>query len=88
MKRILDYLISSIKRFHGDLTRLFDLPDEILLMICRYLSIYDILHCFYTPDKPEFRLHCLINDYYMKRNIDGIKSDELNYSMIHFDLNH
>jgi hypothetical protein len=79
MKRILEDLISPTKHFHGDVTCLFDLPNEILLMICRYLSIYDIFHCFYTPSKPEFRLHCLINDYYTKMNISGIKFDEFNY---------
>jgi hypothetical protein len=67
---------------------ILNFPNEIFLMICRYLSIYDIFHCFYTPSKPEFRLHCLINDYYTKMNIDGIKSNELNYLMIHFDLHH
>lgn len=76
MKRTLDESVSPSKRFHADITCLFDLPDEIILMICRYLSIYDIFHCFYTPENRQHRLHCLIKDYYTKVNIDGMKSNE------------
>ena len=81
MKRTLDDSISPSKRFRSDITCLFDLPNELLLMICRYLSIYDIFHCFYTPENPEYRLHCLISDHCRKMSIDGMKSAEFNYLM-------
>jgi hypothetical protein len=61
------------------ITCLFDLPDEILLLICRYLSVYHILYSFYTPSKPEQRLHRMIFDYYTKIKLDEIKTNEYNY---------
>ncbi|CAF4225049.1 unnamed protein product [Rotaria sp. Silwood2] len=72
MKRIIDDIInqiSPVKRFRSSVTCLLDLPNEILLMICRYLSIYDVLHCFYTPEKPNSYLHCWVHDYYKKINL-------------------
>ena len=58
---------------------LLDLPNEILLMICRYMSTPDVLHCFYTPERPNLRLHRLISDYYTKINLDAIALDKWNY---------
>jgi hypothetical protein len=83
MKRIIDDIINSIspvKRFHGNVTCLLDLSDEIILLICRYLSQYDILYSsFYTPEMPNMRLHCLISDYYTKINLGSITYDQFNY---------
>jgi hypothetical protein len=78
MKRVID-LISPIKRFHGNVTCLLDLPDEMLLIICRYMSTFDILHCFYTPENPNMRLHCLISDYYTKINLGAMPYNQLSY---------
>ncbi|CAF4864557.1 unnamed protein product [Rotaria sp. Silwood1] len=50
---------SSMKHVRHSITCLFDLPDEILLCICRYLSSYHILYAFSTPSEPEQRLHLL-----------------------------
>ena len=63
---------------HG-ISCLLDLPDEILLFICRYLSSYHIIYAFYTPFEPEQRLHSMILDYRTKIKIDGIKKNEYNY---------
>ncbi len=82
MKRILDDiidLISPVKRFHRNVTCLLDLSNEILIIICRYLSLYDILHCFYTPERPDMRLHRLISDYYTKINLVSGTFNESNY---------
>ncbi|CAF5087551.1 unnamed protein product, partial [Rotaria sp. Silwood1] len=81
-KRLLDDIkfdSSSMKHIRLNITCLFDLPDEILLFICRYLSSYDILYAFYTPSTPEQRLHRMILDYRTKIKIDGIKNNEYNY---------
>ncbi|CAF1587533.1 unnamed protein product [Rotaria sp. Silwood1] len=88
MKRVIDdiiNLISPVKRFHRSSTCFLDLPNEILLMICRYMSTPDILHCFYTPETPNMRLHCLISDYYTKINLDAITFDKCNYLINLFD---
>ncbi|CAF4619718.1 unnamed protein product [Rotaria sp. Silwood1] len=81
-KRLLDDIkfdSSSMKHIRLSITCLFDLPDKILLFICRYLSSYDILYAFYTPSTPEQRLHRMILDYRTKIKIDGIKNNEYNY---------
>ncbi|CAF3203935.1 unnamed protein product, partial [Rotaria sp. Silwood2] len=66
MRRInenIDNSLLSLKNFHDNKTTLVDLPNEILLLICRYLSPAYVLYSFYTPEKPETRLHRLIIDY-------------------------
>ncbi|CAF3727982.1 unnamed protein product [Rotaria sp. Silwood1] len=68
-----------MKHVRHSITCLFDLPDEILLCICRYLSSYHILYAFSTPSEPEQRLHRMILDYRTKIKIDGIKKDEYSY---------
>jgi hypothetical protein len=68
-----------VKHVRRSISCLFDLPDEILLLICRYLSVYHVLYSFYTPSKPEQRLHRMIFDYYTKIKLDGIKTNEYNY---------
>jgi hypothetical protein len=68
-----------MKHFRCNITYLLDLPDEILLLICRYLSLYDVLYSFYTPSKPEQRLHRMIFDYNIKIKLDGIKNNQFNY---------
>jgi len=50
-----------------------------LVCICRYLSQYDVLYSFYTPENPQLRLHHAINDYYKKLKLDGITNNEFNY---------
>lgn len=67
-----DNSLSSVKPFHHNVTCLLDLPDEILLIICRYLSPFHVLHCFYTPERPELRLHHVIYNYYTKFKLDGM----------------
>jgi hypothetical protein len=78
MKRVID-LISPIKRFHDNVTCFLDLPNKILLLIYRYMSTYDILHCFYTPENVNLRLHRLISDYYTKINLGAMTYDKFNY---------
>ncbi|CAF3653643.1 unnamed protein product [Rotaria sp. Silwood1] len=82
MKRIIDDIInqvSAMKCFQDKVTCLLDLPNENLLMICHYLSIYDIIHCFYTPERPNLSLHYLIHDYYTKINLGVMAFHEYNY---------
>ncbi|CAF1511324.1 unnamed protein product [Rotaria sp. Silwood1] len=82
MKSIIDDItnqISPVKRFCSNVTCLLDLPNEILLMICRYLSTYDILHCFYTPDKPNSYLHGWVHNYYKKINLDRMTLYKCDY---------
>ncbi|CAF1455040.1 unnamed protein product [Rotaria sordida] len=74
----------SLVPFHDNRTTLLDLPNEILLLICRYLSPTDVLYSFYTPEKAETRLHRLIIDYYTKIKLDKILFDE--YAYIHWLL--
>jgi len=76
---LLEFDSSSMKYVRHSITCLLDLPDEILLLICRYLSPYHVLYSFYTPSKPEQRLHRMIFDYYTKIKLDGIKNDQYNY---------
>ncbi|CAF1319903.1 unnamed protein product [Rotaria sordida] len=68
-----------MKHICHSITCLLDLPDEILLIICRYLSSYDILYAFYTPLKSEQRLHRMILNHRTRIKIDGIKINEYNY---------
>ncbi|CAF3081467.1 unnamed protein product [Rotaria sp. Silwood2] len=70
---------SSMKHFRRCVTCLLDLPDEIFLLICRYLSPADVLYSFYTPSKPENRLHRIIFDYYTKIKLGGITNKEYIY---------
>ncbi|CAF1258387.1 unnamed protein product [Rotaria sp. Silwood1] len=82
MKRIIDDIINQIlpvKSFRCNVTCLLDLPDDILLMICRYLSTYDVLHCFYTPERLNSNFHCLVYDYYTKINLGSIAFDKRDY---------
>ncbi|CAF2954243.1 unnamed protein product [Rotaria sp. Silwood2] len=81
-KRLLDdikFNPSSMKHVCRSITCLLDLPDEILLLVYRYLSLYHVLYSFYTPSKPKQRLHRMIYDYYTKIKLDGIKTNEYNY---------
>lgn len=76
---LLEFDSSPAKRIHPDISCLLDLPDEILLIICGYLSSADILFSFYTPSKPEFRLHRMSYEYHKKIRIDGITKTQFNY---------
>ncbi|CAF3396025.1 unnamed protein product [Rotaria socialis] len=53
-----------------------DLPDQMLLLICSYLSPGHVLQSFYTPSKPTDRLHRAIFDYYTKIKLDTMTNDE------------
>ncbi|CAF4207705.1 unnamed protein product, partial [Rotaria sp. Silwood2] len=70
---------SPIKNVHCNVTCLLDLPNEVLLLICRYMSSYHILYSFYTPSTPEMRLHRVIYDYYTKIKVDSITNNEYIY---------
>jgi hypothetical protein len=76
---LLEFDSPSVKHVRHSISCLLDLPDEILLLICRYLSSYHILYSFYTPSKPEQRLHRMIFDYKTKITLDDIKNNEYNY---------
>ena len=76
---IIEFDSSSIKRICRNITCLFDLPDEILLFICRYLSPALVLYSFYTPLRPEMRLHRIILNYYTKIKLGGISNNEYIY---------
>lgn len=58
---------------------LSDLPDELFLFICRYLSQCDILYSFYTPDRPQLRFHRMIADYYTIILFDRLTNKEYLY---------
>ncbi|CAF2913652.1 unnamed protein product [Rotaria sp. Silwood2] len=75
----IDNSFLSLKNFHNNKTTLVDLPNEILLRICRYLSPAYVLYSFYTPEKLETRLHRLIIDYYTKIKLDKIRFAEYGY---------
>ncbi|CAF1178595.1 unnamed protein product [Rotaria sordida] len=68
-----------MKHIRHSITCLFDLPDEILLIICRYLSPYDVLYAFYTPSEPEQRLHRMILDHRTRIKIDEIQKNEYDH---------
>ncbi|CAF4081491.1 unnamed protein product, partial [Rotaria sordida] len=74
---------SSIKNVHCNVTCLLDLPNEVLLLICRYMSSYHILYSFYTHSTPEMRLHRVIYDYYIKIKVDSITNNEYIYLFSH-----
>ncbi|CAF0861903.1 unnamed protein product [Rotaria sordida] len=74
----------SVKHIHRHVTCLLDLPNEILLFICRYLFLLDILYSFYTPEKPELHLHHAISDYYTKIKLDGVPNSGYNYLLALF----
>ncbi|CAF1038998.1 unnamed protein product [Adineta ricciae] len=62
-----------------NVTSILDLPNEILLHICRYLSQSHILYAFYTPLTPEYRFHSIISDYYETIRLD----QQTYYEFIH-----
>jgi hypothetical protein len=68
----------STKRVRHSVTCLLDLPNEIFLLMCRYLSCVDVLYAFYTPHIPN-RLHCIIGDYYKKVKLIGLSNSEFVY---------
>jgi hypothetical protein len=68
-----------MKDVQFNVTSFLDLSDQILLKICRYLPPSHILYSFYTPLKPDFRLHRLICDYYKNVKLDGITNNQYNY---------
>ncbi|CAF1113733.1 unnamed protein product [Rotaria sordida] len=70
---------SSMKRVRHNITCLLDLPDEIFLLICLYLTPACVLYSFYTPEKANFRLHRIIFDYYTNIKFEKITNGEFNY---------
>jgi len=85
LSKILLLKLNSLVRKHRVIC-LLDLSDEILLVVCRYLSPSDILYAFYTPLKPTNRLHRVIFDYYTTIKLDQITNDEYIYlSSLFFD---
>ncbi|CAF1429058.1 unnamed protein product [Rotaria sordida] len=87
-KRIIDDMefdSLSIKHIRRHVTCLVDLSNEILLSICRYLFPIDVLYSFYTPEKPELRLHYAISDYYTKIKLDGVSNNGYNYLLALFN---
>ncbi|CAF1638658.1 unnamed protein product [Rotaria sp. Silwood1] len=68
-----------MKHVHHNVTCLLDLPDEIVLLICRYLTPVCVLYSFYTPERAEFRLHRIISNYYTKIKIDRITNNGFMY---------
>ncbi|CAF2013557.1 unnamed protein product [Rotaria magnacalcarata] len=71
-----------VKTFHADVTCLLDLPDEILLMLCRYLSTYDVFNCFYTSEQSDSYLHRLIQKYYTKICLDVMQYNKCEHLLI------
>ncbi|CAF1401239.1 unnamed protein product [Adineta ricciae] len=69
----------SNKRNRRSITCLLDLPVEIILSICRYLSPIDVLRSFYTPEQPHIHLHRIIHDYYQKINMHKLYNKEWIY---------
>ncbi|CAF4970351.1 unnamed protein product [Rotaria sp. Silwood1] len=70
---------SLMKHVHHNVTCLLDLPDEIVLLICRYLTPVCVLYSFYTPERAEYRLHRIISNYYTKIKIDRITNNGFMY---------
>ncbi|CAF3546761.1 unnamed protein product [Rotaria sp. Silwood1] len=70
---------SLMKHVHHNVTCLLDLPDEIVLLICRYLTPVCVLYSFYTPERAEYRLHRIISNYYTKIKIDRITNNAFMY---------
>jgi hypothetical protein len=68
-----------MKRIRVDGTCLLDLPNEIILQICRYLKSAHVLYAFYTPLNADFRLHKIISDYYRKIKLDKTTYNEFDY---------
>lgn len=58
---------------------LSDFPDELFLLICRYLSPCDILYSFYTPDRSETRFHQIVFDYYTNIKFDRLTNEQYLY---------
>ena len=44
-----------------------------------FISMSHLLYSFYTPEKPECRLHRVISDYYRKIEIDQMTAKEFVY---------
>lgn len=61
------------------ISSLSDFPDELFVLICRYLSPCDILYSFYTPDQPEQRFHQIIFDYYTTIRFDRLTNQQYFY---------
>ncbi|CAF1059694.1 unnamed protein product [Rotaria sordida] len=70
---------SLYKRLRSNVTCIFDLSDEIFLLICRYLSPSDVLYSFYTPEQSHLHFHHMISDYYRKIKLDKISNTEFFY---------
>ncbi|CAF3712359.1 unnamed protein product [Rotaria sp. Silwood1] len=75
----IEYDSLSVKHIHHHVTCLLDLPNEILLFICRYLFPIDVLYSFYIPEKPDLHFHCAISDYYTKIKLDGVSNSGYDY---------
>jgi len=67
---------------------LVDLPDEILLAICRYISPVDVLRAFFTPETPDARLHRAILIYRTHINPSAITFAEHRYMVKLFNEPH
>jgi hypothetical protein len=76
---LLESNLSLIKYVPRHVTCLTELPDEILLLICRYLPPAFVLYSFYTPERPEQRLHRVVFDYYTNIKLAGITNNEYIY---------
>jgi hypothetical protein len=70
---------SPMENARRNVTCLLDLPNDIFLLIFRYLSPYDILYSCYTPETPYMRLHHVSSDYHRNIKLDAITFDEYAY---------
>ncbi|CAF2382661.1 unnamed protein product [Rotaria sp. Silwood2] len=76
---IIEFDSSLMKHVRYNVTCLLDLPDEMFLLICRYLTPVGVLYSFYTPERAECRLHRIISDYYTKIKLDRITNNGFMY---------
>jgi hypothetical protein len=67
---------------------LVDLPNEILLAICRYIAPIDVLRAFFTPETPDARLHRVILIYRTHMNPSATTFAEYRYIVKLFNEPH
>jgi hypothetical protein len=68
-----------MKQLRHNITCLFDLWNEIILLICCYLSPCDVLYSLDTLSRPDLSLHRIIFDHYTKIKLDQITNNEYIY---------
>ncbi|CAF4662127.1 unnamed protein product [Rotaria magnacalcarata] len=87
--RLVSSSTSTINHCPDNVTNSLDIPHEILLIICRYMTPCDVLRSFYTPTTRQSHIHRLIATYYTKIKLDTDTFEDCGYLFkLLLDSNH